>query len=311
MVSADPIGEGGYGKVRLAQHRQTGSKYAIKQMSKTHLLRAQQTASAVGESRALNGVECRFITGKVGSFQTPHHLFLVLELAPGGDVYDLLGEKGGRFGLGDARALTAQLVMALDYLHTRSIVHRDVKLENLLLSADGTLKLTDFGFAKRIQYRTFTLCGTPEYLAPEIILNKGYNKGVDYWALGIVLFEMLAGDSPFVGADHMATYKNILHGKLRFPSSFPKEAAALVSRLLERDITKRFGLLKRGIKDIKAHSLFVGYDWDEVTGVSKKLVGPAPSYDGEWVSLSETRDVLQERELRPLSETEEACFLGF
>jgi len=193
LVSPEPIGEGGFGKVRLAQHAATGERYALKQMSKAHLIRQNQAEHAADESRVLEGLACPFIARKFGSFQTAGHLFLVLELAPGGDVYDLLEANGGTIGAEDARAFVAQLLVALEHLHARSVVHRDVKLENLLLAADGTLKLTDFGFAKAVEYRTFTLCGTPEYLAPEVILNKGYGRGVDYWALGIVLYEMLAG----------------------------------------------------------------------------------------------------------------------
>jgi hypothetical protein len=195
LVSVSPIGEGGFGKVRLARDPDNGEQYAIKQMSKAHLIRMGQAEHATEESSVLDSIDCKFIASKVGSFQTDCYLFIVLELAPGGDLYQLLEERtsSGKLAVGDARAFIAQLLLALEYLHARSIVHRDVKLENLLLATDGTLKLTDFGFAKKVEYRTFTLCGTPEYLAPEIILNKGYGRGVDYWAAGIVLYELLAG----------------------------------------------------------------------------------------------------------------------
>lgn len=197
LVAPEPIGEGGFGKVLLAQHAGRRERYAIKQMAKKHIIRMGQAEHATDESKVLDGLKpCRFIAHKVGSFQTDSHLFLVLELASGGDIYDLLEDSGGKIHVNDARAFVAQLLVALEHLHARSIVHRDVKLENLLVAADGTLKLTDFGFAKAVEYRTFTLCGTPEYLAPEVILNKGYGRGVDYWALGIVLYEMVAGCAP-------------------------------------------------------------------------------------------------------------------
>lgn len=197
LVAPEPIGEGGFGKVLLAEHVSTRKRYAIKQMSKAHLVRMGQAEHATDESLVLDGTEsCRFIAHKAGSFQTSSHLFLLLELASGGDMYDLLEDHGGKIGVSDARAYIAQLLIALEFLHSRSVVHRDVKLENLLLAADGTLKLSDFGFAKIVEYRTFTLCGTPEYLAPEVILNKGYGRGVDFWACGIVLYEMIAGCAP-------------------------------------------------------------------------------------------------------------------
>jgi len=133
-----------------------------------------------------------------------------------------------------------------EYLHSKNVVYRDLKPENILLRDDGYLKLTDFGFAKYVEGRTYTLCGTPEYLAPEILLNKGHGKPVDWWCLGILLYEMLAGIDPFNDEDPMAIYQKILKGKVKFPRNFDRGAKSLVKHLLVADLTKRFGNLKGG-----------------------------------------------------------------
>jgi Serine/threonine protein kinase len=148
-----------------------------------------------------------------------------------------------------------------EYLHSLNIVYRDLKPENLLICADGYLKLTDFGFAKVIEGRTYTLCGTPEYLAPEILLNKGHGKPVDWWTLGIILYEMIAGIDPFSDEDPMAIYQKILKGKVKFPRNFDANGKSLIKHLLVADLTKRFGNMRGGVNDIKSHRFFTGFDW--------------------------------------------------
>ena len=132
-----------------------------------------------------------------------------------------------------------------------------------LLRQEGALKLTDFGFAKHIRYRSWTLCGTPEYLAPEIILEKGHGKAVDYWAFGVLFYEMLNGHSPFEAEDHLATYQKILDGAVTYGPKMDAEAVDLVSKLLQKDITRRYGNLRDGCRDIKEHAFYAkhGFDW--------------------------------------------------
>lgn len=185
----------------------------------------------------------------------------------------------------------SQIVSIFEYLHSKNIVYRDLKPENILIEKTGYLKLTDFGFAKIVEGRTYTLCGTPEYLAPEIILNKGrclakfilltyfkiifilgHGKPVDWWTCGVLLYEMIAGIDPFSDEDPMMVYQKILKGKIKFPSGFDSNAKSLVKHLLEGDLTKRYGNLKGGVNDIKNHRLFKGLDWDKLR--SKEL--PAP-----------------------------------
>jgi serine/threonine protein kinase len=148
-----------------------------------------------------------------------------------------------------------------EYMHAMNIVYRDLKPENLLINADGYLKLTDFGFAKVVLNRTYTLCGTPEYIAPEILLNKGHGKPVDWWALGILIYEMNHGIDPFTADDPMQIYQNILSGKIRFSSSFDSDAKSLVRHLVEHDLSKRYGNLKNGVDDVKKHRYFKQIDW--------------------------------------------------
>jgi len=151
-----------------------------------------------------------------------------------------------------------------EYLHSKHIIYRDLKPENILIDKSGYLKLTDFGFAKVCEGRTYTLCGTPEYLAPEILLNKGHGKPVDWWTFGVLLYEMIAGIDPFNDEDPMLIYQKILKGKLKFPQSFDSNAKSLVKHMLESDLSKRYGNLKGGVDDIKTHRFFKGLDWNSL-----------------------------------------------
>ena len=156
----------------------------------------------------------------------------------------------------------------------QDFIYRDLKPENLLLDKQGFIKITDFGFAKRVAFKTYTLCGTPEYIAPEVLLNKGHGKGVDWWTLGILVFEMLAGEPPFVDDDPMGIYQQILAGKLTFPRYFDRNAKNMIKKLLTADLTKRYGCLKGGAEDIKKHKWFNSLDFTALynRGLSPPIV---------------------------------------
>ena len=161
-----------------------------------------------------------------------------------------------------ARFYAASVISCFEYLHEHSIIYRDLKPENLMLDSDGYLKMIDFGFAKVINNRTNTLCGTPEYLAPEIILGKGHNRAVDWWTVGVLIFEMLACYPPFTSKKPVNIYKKIVEGRIVFPRHVTPTARDLISQLLRLKPDLRIGMTKGGVKDIKNHPWFEGFDWD-------------------------------------------------
>lgn len=165
---------------------------------------------------------------------------MLLEYAIGGELFSYL-RRAGRFGSNMAKFYAAEIVLALEYLHAHNVVYRDLKPENLLLDARGHMKIADFGFAKIVPEVTWTLCGTPEYLAPEIIQNRGHGKAADWWSLGILIFEMIAGYPPFYAEAPVAIYEKIIKGIIEFPRYFDPVARDLVCRLLNPDPCNRLG----------------------------------------------------------------------
>merc|ERR1712028_118169 len=212
-----------------------------------------------------------FIVNMFGCFHDQRYLHLLLEYVVGGEFFTHL-RKAGRFDNDTSRFYAAQISSIFEYCHSKNIIYRDLKPENILLEKDGYLKLTDFGFAKVIEYRTYTLCGTPEYIAPEVLLNKGHGKPVDWWTMGILIYEMIVGQPPFCDEDPMGIYQKILAGKVYFPKYFDKNAKALVKKLLTADLSKRYGNLKDGSNDILKHKWYdtINYATLEALGI------PAP-----------------------------------
>jgi serine/threonine protein kinase len=204
---------------------------------------------------------------RMGHFQDDKKLYMVMEYVHGGELFSHL-RREGRFGDDTAKFYAAEIVLAFAYMHGLQIIYRDLKPENLLISATGHMKITDFGFAKQVEDRTWTLCGTPEYLAPEIIQSKGHGKAVDWWALGILIFEMLAGYPPFYDENPFGIYQKILAGKIDFPRQFDSKAKDLVKKLLTSDRSKRLGCLRNGAEDIKKHKWFGKTDWNAVYNIT-------------------------------------------
>jgi len=270
---ARTLGTGSFGRVFMAKHRDDpkANPVAIKRLKKAVVIRQRQVDHIVSEKKILAAIRHPFIVEMHGTFKDDRYLYIVMEYVVGGEFFTHL-RKSRRFENDAARFYAAQVTAIFEYLHAKNIIYRDLKPENILISKDGFLKLTDFGFAKAIEYRTYTLCGTPEYIAPEVLLNKGHGKPVDWWTLGILIYEMIVGYPPFFDEEPMGIYQKILGGKIIFPKFFDKNCKALVKRLLTPDLAKRYGNLKNGVEDIKQHRWFLGFSWDELMG--RKLAAP-------------------------------------
>jgi serine/threonine protein kinase len=305
----DTLGTGTFGRVRLVQCNYNGAAktFALKMLKKSEIIRLKQVEHIKAEKAILSRISHPFIVNLYATFQDERFIFMVMEYIIGGELFSQL-RKEGRFENDVARFYTAEIVLALEYLHNQvhflgsplkpsisieifstllpvsshqNIVYRDLKPENLLLDKDGHIKITDFGFAKVVEDRTWTLCGTPEYLAPEIIQSKGHGKGVDWWALGILIYEMLAGYPPFYDDNPFGIYQKILAGKIEFPRHIDANAKDLIKKLLTADRTKRFGCLKAGAGDIKTHKWFKGIDWDKM--LARQVKAPnTPQFASEY-----------------------------
>ncbi len=265
------LGTGSFGRVRFATYKSNPDQAcAIKMLKKCEVVRMHQEEHMNCEKAILEaiskGTDLKphpFIVNLFATFQDDYFLYMVLEYVNGGEFFTHL-RKYGRLDNSQAKFYCASVTLIFQHLHAEDVIYRDLKPENLLLDCDGFMKITDFGFAKKVMFKTYTLCGTPEYIAPEVLLNKGHGKGVDWWTLGILMYEMLSGGPPFVNDDPMCIYQQILAGTISFPRFFDRQAKMLIKKLLNSDLTKRFGCLKRGAEDIKDHSWFNGFHWKEL-----------------------------------------------
>ena len=196
-----------------------------------------------------------------------------MECIGGGELFTHL-RRERRFNDEQSKFYAAQIASVFQYMHSKNVVHRDLKPENILIDREGYCKLTDFGFAKVIEpgQRTYTLCGTPEYIAPEVLLNKGHGRAVDWWTLGILIFEMIAGQPPFCDEEPMGIYQKILAGKISYPKFMDKYPKDLIKNLLIADLSKRYGTLKAGADDILKHKWFASLNFDKL--LSRSM--PAP-----------------------------------
>ncbi|KAI8136527.1 camp-dependent protein kinase 5 [Fennellomyces sp. T-0311] len=257
------LGTGSFGRVHLVQSRVNARYYAIKVLKKSEVVRLKQVAHSNNEKHILETVAHPFLVNMWGTFQDDIYLYMVMDYVPGGELFSVL-RRSQRFPDHVAKFYAAEVVLAIEYLHSKDVIYRDLKPENLLLDAQGHIRITDFGFAKYVPDITWTLCGTPDYLAPEIIQSKGYGKAADWWSLGILIFEMLAGYPPFYDDDHLKLYEKILQGRIRWPQYFDPHAKDLLKRLLTSDLSKRYGNLKNGADDIKNHRWFEGVDFNRL-----------------------------------------------
>ncbi|PWN28047.1 kinase-like protein, partial [Jaminaea rosea] len=284
------LGTGTFGRVLLVRDRLHDRLFALKCLNKSHLLRMRQVEHVTSERDILLHTKHPFIVGLHATYQDSRCIYLLMDFVVGGEVFTYL-RRAKRFPLEVAKFYLASIVLVLAHLHGSDIVYRDLKPENILLDQQGYVKVTDFGFAKQLgggsdtnttkngahssrdgnANRTFTLCGTPDFLSPESVRGTGHGKASDWWQLGVLAFELLVGYPPFCGTTPYSTYENILAASpetIPFPESGPlageggASARDLIRSLLTPDLTKRLGNLAGGAQDIMRHPFFRGVDWD-------------------------------------------------
>ena len=259
------LGVGGFGRVELVNLKTDKTRsFALKCLKKKHIVETRQQEHVFNEKRIMLMTKSPFVVRLFRTFRDSRYLYFLMESCLGGELWTVLRDMT-RFDDPTARFYTACVIEAFEYLHSKGVIYRDLKPENLLLDVRGYVKLVDFGFAKKIGFgrKTWTFCGTPEYVAPEIILNKGHDFSSDYWSLGILMFELLTGTPPFTGEETMQTYNIILKGldRIDFPRIITRNAHNLIRKLCRDNPSERLGNQKDGIKDIKRHRWFSGLDW--------------------------------------------------
>jgi len=235
--------------------------FAMKVLKKTEVSRLRQMEHVNAERYILSRVRHPFVVDLFATFQDRYNLYMLLSYVPGGELFTHL-RRARRFTPDVTRFYLATIVLALKYLHSFNIIYRDLKPENLLLDSRGYLRLTDFGFAKIVDDRTWTLCGTPEYLAPEIIQSDGHGKPADWWACGILCYEMLVGFPPFYDESAYGIYEQILRGQVVWPRDMDRLSKDLIKAFLNPDRSERLGNLIGGSQDVLDHPWFRGVDWD-------------------------------------------------
>jgi len=310
------LGMGAFGKVWLATSRDTKKPYALKTITKRQLIEAGQVKGVMREKQIMASIEHPFILPLVGSFQDEDFLFLLIPFVSGGELFNVV-HTDQRDGLDNnaSQFYGGCILQALGYLHARNIVYRDMKPENALIDNDGYCIMIDFGFAKIVVDKTYTLCGTPEYLAPEIIMSKGHDKAVDYWSFGVLLYEMLVGQSPFYlyGTDQVSLFKRIVMVKYQCPAYVSDDAKDVIKKLLTRRQASRFGNLSRGHLDIMEHPWFNSLDFEKLN--QRKIKAPwKPKTTNPLDSRNFDDFSKAEREKhrgKPLSEKEQKLFVGF
>lgn len=274
LTTISTIGVGGFGRVDLVQPLNDSTRsYALKKMKKSHIVETRQQEHIINERNIMLEARCDFIVRLHKTFKDNKHLYMLLEACLGGELWTLLRDKLS-FDEGTTRFYLGCVVEALSYLHQRGIIYRDLKPENLLLDNQGYIKLVDFGFAKKIGAgrRTWTFCGTPEYVAPEIILNRGHDVSSDLWSLGILTFELLTGNPPFTGSEPMKTYNLILKGidSVTFSFNIPKHAQNFIRKLCRETPTERLGHGSGSLREVRRHKWMAGLNWDALKNKSLK-----------------------------------------
>ncbi|KAH0534918.1 serine/threonine-protein kinase N isoform X1 [Cotesia glomerata] len=315
------LGRGHFGKVILSQYRNTGEYFAIKALKKGDIIARDEVESLLSEKRIFevaNATRHPFLVNLFACFQTEAHVCFVMEYAAGGDL--MMHIHADVFGEPRAVFYSACVVLGLQYLHESRIIYRDLKLDNLLLDTEGYVKIADFGLCKEgmgFGDRTGTFCGTPEFLAPEVLTETSYTRAVDWWGLGVLIFEMLVGESPFPGDDEEEVFDSIVNDEVRYPRFLSLEAIAIMRRLLRKNPDRRLGSSERDAEDVKKQSFFRHIVWDDLLLRRVKppfvpvihSVEDVSNFDEEFTS--EKPHLTPPKDPRPLSELEQGLFRNF
>ncbi|KAK9298929.1 hypothetical protein QLX08_007906 [Tetragonisca angustula] len=315
------LGRGHFGKVILSQYRNTGEYFAIKALKKGDIIARDEVESLLSEKRIFevaNATRHPFLVNLFACFQTEAHVCFVMEYAAGGDL--MMHIHADVFGEPRAVFYSACVVLGLQYLHESRIIYRDLKLDNLLLDTEGYVKIADFGLCKEgMGYgdRTGTFCGTPEFLAPEVLTETSYTRAVDWWGLGVLIFEMLVGESPFPGDDEEEVFDSIVNDEVRYPRFLSLEAIAIMRRLLRKNPARRLGSSERDAEDVKKQAFFWHIAWDDLLLRRVKppfvpvihSVEDVSNFDEEFTS--EKPQLTPPKDPRPLSDSEQNLFKDF
>ena len=257
------LGTGSFGRVHLIRSNHNGRFYALKVLKKKTIVKYKQVEHTNDERKILSIISHPFLIRMWGTFQDSQQVCMVMDFIEGGELFSLL-RKSKRFPNPVAKFYAAEICLALEYLHDLDIIYRDLKPENILLDKNGHIKITDFGFAKYVPDVTYTLCGTPDYIAPEVVSTKPYNKSVDWWSFGIIIYEMLAGYTPFYDSNTIKTYEKIMNAPLKFPDYFDPLVQDLLRGLINRNLSQRLGNLQGGTEDVKNHPWFEEVIWEKI-----------------------------------------------
>ena len=259
---------GWFGHYHFCTHKKESKNYLVKILKKSVILEKELFKKILAELKLYQKLRnAQFFPRLVGiSTNDTKFLGLFFRFPTGGRLRNLLN-KNKKLPLEMVKFYVANILLILEELHKNKIIYRDLKIDNLLIKDNGYLTVMDITYAKELKKfseKTFTLCGTPNYLAPEIILNNGYNFSVDFWSLGIIFFELLTGKDPFSSKDPILIYQNILTNNKKFPKIIDRDAKTLINHLLVADPQKRYGCLKNGVSDIKNHRLYNDFEWDKL-----------------------------------------------
>lgn len=270
------LGRGHFGKVLLAEYKKSGKLYAIKALKKGDIVTRDEVDSLICEKRifeVINSSRHPFLVNLHGCFQTLDHVCFVMAYSPGGDLMTHIHTS--IFSHKQTRFYSSCVLLGLEFLHQHKIVYRDLKLDNLLMDADGFIRIADFGLCKEgmdFGDRTSTFCGTPEFLAPEVLTENSYSRSVDWWGLGVLVYEMLVGESPFPGDDEEEVFDSIVNDEVRYPRFLSPDSVSLIQKLLQKNPEVRLGSGKEDAAAIKKHTFYQGTDWDAL--LAKKVKPP-------------------------------------